>query len=186
MTTANQIRDRIAEAVIALAIAAGAWWAIALPEHERLAAAQARVDSARADLDALESTDAPDLDRISAIGSTIQSWNAALTDPLTAGERLQHAADTAGVRIDRLAPADAPELSVRGPISTAVRRFELVASGPTASLARMLDLVSQQPLVSVRTFDLAPGASADEIIAVVIIELSEITVTEATTEEPIR
>lgn len=183
MTANNQIRDRIAEAVIALAIATGAWWVIALPAHDRLAAAQACVDNAQAELDALDTSDAPDLDRIAAVHATLQSWNAALTDPLTAGERLQHAADTAGVRIDRLAPADEPELSVRGAVSTAVHRFELVASGPTASLARMLDLVSLQPLVSVRTFDLAPGASAEEIIAVVIIELSEVTIAESIAEE---
>lgn len=183
MTSKNPIRDRIAEAIIALAIAAGAWWSLAYPAHQRLADARARVDIARTQIDAIGTSKSPDLDRVNAVDTTLRAWNAALTDPLAAGERLQHAADTAGVQIDRLAPTDETEFAVRGAVNTAVRRFELVASGPAASLARMLDLVSMQPLAVVRSFDLAPGGSAEEIIAVVIIELSEVTIAETTDAE---
>lgn len=186
MKSPNAIRDRIAEGVIAVAIAAGAWFIVALPAHDRADAALQERDAAQAELDACNESPPPDPIRLGEVRRTLDSWNASAADPLQAGHRLQQAADDAGVRIDRLTPADSPDVAIRGPIRQTTRRYDMVASGPAPNMARMLDLISESPLAAVRAFELAPGPGADQVIGIVAVELMQVSPAELASDDAIK
>lgn len=182
---ANPVRDRAAEVVIAVAIATGAWWMVGLPAHERHADAARRLAAAEMELEQVSDSETPDPDRVRSTFERLDAWAAAIHDPLSAGARLQHAADEIGVRIERLAPSDGAESMPRGPLVTHVRRFEMVVAGSGEGIGRLLDRLSAEPMVTVRAFELAPGEAEGDVIGVVSIETTRITVAEATTPEVI-
>jgi hypothetical protein len=171
-------RDRLADGVIAVAIVGAAWWTFALPAHEREAEADGRAAEANMVLESAVDADAPDPVRVQAVRDRVREWSDAIDDTLGAGARLQRAADGAGVRIDRLAPAMDQEFAARGRLTTSTRRFEVVASGTAQAVGAMLDRISFDPLAIVRSFEMVPGAGADEVVAVIVIETIGIAIAE--------
>lgn len=175
-TTPN--RSRVAETVIAVSIVGAAWWTLALPAHERVADAHHRAADAQALLDSTADSGNLDHHHVGIVRDRVQAWTDAIADSLSTGALLQRAADASGVRIDRLAPTEELESGQRGRLNTATRRFEVVASGTAQSLGAMLDRIADQPLTLVRSFEMAPGPGADEVVAIIVIESIGITIAE--------
>jgi hypothetical protein len=132
--------------------------------------ANLRATDAQAILDAADDAGGHDHARVERIRDRVLEWSDAIADTLSAGAHLQRAADESGVRIDRLAPADEVESAQRGRLTTTTRRFELVASGTAQALGAMLDRIALQPLTTVRSFEIAPGPGADEVVALMVID----------------
>jgi len=167
-------RDRFAELVIVVACAAGGWWLIAKPSYDRAETANRVLEETRARLEETTNIRAGNPDRAAQVMATVARWNAAHADPLLVGGILQHAADDAGVSIDRFSPADNDTTTSLGSIDVSSRRYEIITTGSARELLTFVDAIDRHPLASVQSFEFAPGESEGSVIGLVHVSVTRI------------
>jgi len=172
-------RDRFAELVIVVACAAGGWWLIAKPFYNRAETADRILEETRTSLEETTAIRADNPDRAAEVMAIVARWNAAHADPLLVGGMIQHAADDAGVSIDRVSPADDDTTTPLGSIDVSTRRYEVITTGSARELLTFIDAIDRHPLAAVQSFEFAPGESEGSVIGLVHVSVSRIALVDA-------
>lgn len=155
----QELRDRLAETIVVVAIIAAAWFLLAEPLHTKANDAKRDLAAVTAELDAAQADNelSPELaDRYGARLSRLLEL-AAPSAAISEHDRILSLTRGEDLRIERIVPLTTPSAQTFGPFETHQRRLQVQASGDFDAVLSFLSAIAEDaPMTVVDHLSIAP------------------------------
>lgn len=163
----QELRDRLAETIVVVAIIAAAWFLLAEPLHVSANDARRDLANVSAELDAAQASAELSPELAQRYGTRLNNLLdlAAPSAAISEHDRILSLTRGENLRIERIVPLSTPSLQNYGPFTSQQRRLQIQASGDFDAVLRFLSAIAEHaPMTVVDHLSLAPEDSASSTL----------------------